>query len=148
MRRCLALVLAVFFAGPATLYAQTPIKILFLGDNGHHRPNDRFRQLQPVLEKRGIELTYTDSVDTLNAKTLARYDGLLIYANTTKITPAQEQALLDYVESGKGFIPLHCASYCFLNSEKYIALVGAQFKSHGTGAFTTFIADVDHPIMK
>ena len=31
---------------------------------------ERFRQLQPVLEKRGIELTYTDSVDSLNAKTL------------------------------------------------------------------------------
>ena len=51
----------------------------------------------------------------------------MIYANTTKISPEQEKALLDYVASGKGFIPLHCASYCFLNSPKYIDLVGAQF---------------------
>src|ERR1700758_4032498 len=80
-----------------------PIKILFLGDNAGHRPNDRFRQLQPVMAKRGIDLEYTDKADALNAKTLADYDGLMIYANTEKITPEQETALLDYVASGKGF---------------------------------------------
>jgi type 1 glutamine amidotransferase len=150
MRTSLLVVGLLSFAGiPTSLSAQTPtVKILFLGDNGHHKPQDRFRQLQPVLEKRGIELTYTDSAESLNAKTLVRYDGLLIYANTTKISLEQEKALLDYVESGKGFIPLHCASYCFLNSAKYIDLVGAQFKSHGTGTFRTTIADADHPIMK
>src|SRR5689334_22179920 len=83
---------------PVSARAQTgPIKVLFLGDNGHHRPNERFRQLQPVLEKRGIELTYTDAASALNPKTLARYEGLLIYANTVKISPDQEKALLDYV---------------------------------------------------
>src|SRR5205085_3945382 len=55
---------------------------------------------------------------------------------------------LDFVESGKGFIPLHCSSYAFQNSPKYIALVGAQFKSHGTGVFRTTIAEPNHPIMK
>ena len=59
----------------------------------------------------------------------------MIYANQTKISPEQEKALLDFVESGKGFIPIHCASYCFLNSPKYVELVGAQFRSHGTGTF-------------
>jgi putative membrane-bound dehydrogenase-like protein len=140
---CLPLVFPLgVFAG------QPPIKILFLGDNGHHRPMERFRQLQPVLQKRGIELSYTDSTEALNAKTLARYDGLLIYANIVKISPDQEKALLDYVASGKGLIPLHCASYCFLNSPKYIELVGAQFKSHGNGNVRTTIAAPNHPIMK
>src|SRR5262249_47042312 len=124
------------------------IKILFLGDNGHHNPNARYRQLLPVLEKKGIELTYFDSATALNPKTLAGYDGIIIYPNTTKISPAQEAALPQFLASGKGFIPLHCASYCFLNSEKYIELVGAQFKSHGTGTFKTTIAEPDHPIMK
>src|SRR5712692_9409786 len=125
-----------------------PIKVLFLGDNGHHRPAERFRQLQPVLAKRGIDITYTDKVEVLDSKTFAAYDGLIAYANTTKITPEQEKALLDFVEGGKGFIPLHCASYCFLNSPKYIELVGAQFQKHGTGTFRTTIAEPNHPIMK
>src|SRR4029079_3044540 len=74
-----------------------PIKVLFLGDDGHHRPADRFRDLQPVLAQRGIELTYSDSTADLNPGTLASYDGLLIYANTTRITPDQEKALVDFV---------------------------------------------------
>ena len=128
--------------------ADSRIKILFLGDKGHHQPAVRFRQIQPVFAARGIDLTYTDKVEALNPGLLRRYDGLLIYANTTRITPEQEKALLDFVEGGKGFIPVHCASYCFLNSPKYIALVGAQFKRHGSGVFRATIAAPDHPIMK
>jgi putative membrane-bound dehydrogenase-like protein len=144
------LVVGAFTFGPATLPAQEPppIRILFLGDNGHHHPADRFRQLQPVMAARGIELTYTDRVAALDPKILAKYDGLLLYANIEKIAPDQEKALLDYVAGGKGFIPLHCASYCFLNSPKCIELTGAQFKRHGTGTFRTTIAVADHPIMK
>src|SRR5688572_9467734 len=125
-----------------------PLKVLFLGDNGHHRPAERYRQLEPVLAKRGIELIYTDKADSLNSKNLENYDALVVYANTTKITPEQEKALLEFVEGGKGFVPLHCASYCFLNSPKYIDLVGAQFKEHKTGTFKATPADADHPIMK
>src|SRR6266576_317645 len=128
--------------------ASKPIKLLFLGDTGHHRPAERFRQLQPILAKRGIDITYTDKVESLNSKLLASYDGLIVYANTTKISAEQEKALLDFVEGGKGFIPLHCASYCFLNSPKYVDLVGAQFLRHGTGTFRTTIAEPSHPIMK
>ncbi|MBS0266845.1 MAG: ThuA domain-containing protein [Planctomycetes bacterium] len=139
---CVAVDSTVFAADPA------PLKVLFLGDNGHHRPRERFEQLQPVMARRGIELVYTEKVEDLNAKTLAAYDALAIYANTERISPEQEQALLDYVAAGKGFVPLHCASYCFLNSPKYIALVGAQFQRHGTGVFRTNIQKPDDPLMK
>ncbi len=146
----LLIVLAgLLFSGlPVAVEDAKPIKILFLGDDGHHRPADRFRDLQPVLAQRGIELTYTESAADLNPRTLAGYDGLMIYANTTRITPEQEKALLDFVEQGKGFIPLHCASYCFLNSPKYVALVGAQFLKHGTGIVHTTIAQPEHLVMK
>ncbi len=124
------------------------IRVLFLGDDGHHRPAERFRQLEPVLRARGIDLTYTDRTSDLNASTLAAYDGLTVYANTTEISPGEEAALLEYVAGGKGFIPLHCASYCFLNSPRYIELVGAQFLRHGTGVFRTTIAEPEHPILR
>ncbi|MBA2116251.1 PVC-type heme-binding CxxCH protein [Bremerella alba] len=127
---------------------QDRISILFLGDNGHHQPAKRFVELQPALEARGIDLKYTDSLAHINPETLAKYDGLMIYANIEQIDPASESAILDYVEQGHALIPLHCASYCFLNSPKYIALVGAQFKSHGTGTFRTKLAEASHPIMQ
>jgi putative membrane-bound dehydrogenase-like protein len=147
---CLALAAAGLFstaAGEERKPAKA-IKILFLGDNGHHKPAERYRQLLPVLAARGIDLVYTDKLAALNPKTLAGYDGLLIYANHRALSAEQEKALLEYVEGGKGLIPLHCASYCFLNSPKYIALVGAQFQKHGTGTFRTTVADPNHPIMK
>jgi putative membrane-bound dehydrogenase-like protein len=150
MTRSLVVLLLLGFSATPLVGQKSsqPIKVLFLGDNGHHQPQARFRQLEPVLAKRGIELTYTDKVEALSPKVLGSYDGLIIYANTTKITPEQEAALLDFVDSGKGFIPLHCASYCFLNSPKYIALVGAQFQKHGTGVVRTTIAEPNHPVMK
>ncbi len=124
------------------------IRLLFLGDSGHHQPALRFRQLQPVLAAHGIELTYADTVEALNAKTLAAHDGLVIYANHNKLAPEQEQALLDFVAGGKGLVALHCASACFGNSAKYIELIGAQFKSHASGTFRSTVAAPDHPVMK
>lgn len=125
-----------------------PVRILFLGDAGHHQPVLRYRMLQPVLAKRGIELEYTDTPTALNKATLARFDGLLVYANIDAITPDQEAALLEYVAGGKGFIPVHCASYCFRNSPKYVELVGAQFVRHGTGVFRTETVAPNHPLMQ
>ncbi len=144
------LVMFAFGLGSAQLGAQerAKIRILFFGDKSGHAPEARFKQLEPAMAARGIEIDFTPTVNSINAKTLAKYDGLIIYTNTVKITPEQEKDLLDYVEGGKGFIPLHCASFAFQNSPKYIALVGAQFKSHGTGVFRTTIAEPNHPIMK
>src|SRR5438874_9197799 len=122
--------LFVVLALPTLICAQDPgkIRLLFFGDKSGHAPEARYRQLEPVMAARGIDIVFTPTANSINAKTLAGYDGLIIYTNTARITSEQEKDLLDFVESGKGFIPLHCASYAFQNSPKYIALVGAQFK--------------------
>ncbi len=144
--RTLALTLLAV-SEPAFAADDAQLSLLFLGDNGHHRPADRAAQLIPALAQRGIDVRYTDDVNVLAADTLAQFDGLIIYANIESITTEQEQALLDYVADGHGFIPLHCASYCFLNSPKYIELVGAQFQRHGGQVFRTAIAEPQHPLM-
>ena len=61
------------------------IQGLFLGDNGHHLPRQRFAELQPVLRAHGIQLTYTDQLADLNALTLAKYDVFILYANIDEI---------------------------------------------------------------
>ena len=138
----------VFYGSSKSCDAAPALRVLFLGDDGHHRPADRFKQLQPVLAKKGIEIEYTDKLEDLNSAKLAGYEVLAIYANWTRIAPDQEQAMIEFVERGGGLVPIHCASYCFLNSPKYIELVGAQFKSHGTGVFKETILNADHPVMK
>jgi putative membrane-bound dehydrogenase-like protein len=141
------LVVLVAAAAPA---AEPPkLKLLFLGDAGHHQPAARFRQLQPVFAARGIELTYTDKLADLNPATLGNYDGLLVFANHERFaSPDQEKALLDYVTSGKGFVPVHCASYCFNNSKPYVDLVGAQFRAHQTGVFRVEPSGIEHPVTR
>jgi putative membrane-bound dehydrogenase-like protein len=143
-----ASLIACTLAAAAPAPAGGSLSVLFLGDRGHHRPADRAAQLVPVMHDRGIEVTYTEDVSRLNPETLARYDALIVYANIDAIGPAEEKALLDYVAGGGGFVPLHCASFCFRNSDAYVRLVGAQFKSHGTGEFDTETVDPGHPVMQ
>ena len=143
MRRLLAL-LSVAVAASAAPAADS-LRVLFLGDNAGHQPAARFAQLQPVFAARGIALEYTPKVADLNRENLAKYDGLMIFANHIDWTPENEKALLDYVASGKGFVPVHCASFCFTKSQPYIDLVGAQFRSHATGVFRAQKVG-DHPV--
>jgi type 1 glutamine amidotransferase len=141
--------LALLFVLTATSTATAAdLKLLFMGDNGHHRPSERFHELAPVMEARGIELKYTDRMEDLTAETLAGFDGLVLFANIDKIEDAQAKAVLDYVASGKGFIPLHCATFCWRNNAEIVKLMGGQFQRHGGQVFGVVNADPTHPIMK
>lgn len=124
------------------------IELLFLGHaSDHHNSALYMPLLASSLSREGIFFTYTDNPNDLNPENLAKYDGLAIYANHEQITSEQEKALLDFVASGRGFIPIHCASFCFQNSPKYIDLVGGQFMKHGTDTFTATIIKKDHAIV-
>ncbi len=142
------ILLILLLAFTPSFAAGKDLDVLFLGDNGTHVPRQRFAQLAPVLAARGIKLTYTDNVQDLNERKLAQYDALLLYANIDRIGPDQAQALLAYVADGGGFVPLHCATYCFRNSDEVVALMGAQFQRHGTGTFRAEQVQTDHPIMR
>lgn len=134
-------------AAPGNAAAEKPLRVLFLGDQGHHKPVQRAGQLLPYLESRGIDARYTEDMADINPQNLAQFDALLIYANIEQIAPAPEKAMLDHVTDGGGLVPVHCASYCFHNSPKYIDLVGAQFKSHGGEVFKARITQPNHPTM-
>ena len=123
------------------------LKILFLGDQAGHQPESRFYLLDAALKSRGFSLTYTEDLDDLTLENLRKYDALLLYANIDNIEDEPANALLDYVAGGGGFVPVHCASFCFRNSPDLVALMGAQFLRHGTGVFRTEITASTHPIM-
>ena len=124
-----------------------PIEVLFLGHASEHHHSAAFMPLLAApLAQRGIHLTYVESPEAaLTPETLRHYDALLLYANHDSITAAQEEALLDFVASGGGFIPVHSASWCFRNSDAFVELVGGQFSTHETGTFTAEIVSAEHP---
>lgn len=125
------------------------LELFFLGHDSKHHDSEL---LADILSKEyfttGINITYSVDPEDLKRSDLQRYDGLILYANHDSITPSQEKALLDYVSSGKGFIPLHSASFCFRNSKEVVSLIGGQFKSHGGGTFGAEIIKPNHPVMQ
>lgn len=125
------------------------IEVLFLGHKSTHHDSYKYAPWLAIkLFQSGINMTYTDDLDDLNTENLAKFDGLIIYANHDTISGSQEAALKEFVEGGKGLIPLHSATGCFKNSEWYIQTVGGQFASHGEGIFSGTIVDTEHPIME
>jgi len=127
-----------------------PLRILFLGHKAAHHPSDRYYPvLAKALGRDAIYFDYHTSVEAAlgDADYLNQFDGLLLYANHDTIEPHQHRNLTAFVENGGGFIPVHCASYCFRNEPGFIKLCGGQFKSHRTGVFTTRIVAPDHPAM-
>ncbi len=147
LARPLSVVLALSAAALPCAAGAPEISVAFLGDRGHHRPAERAALLAPYLESRGIAMDYTEDPGILSADRLAPYDALVLYANLDSIEPGRESALLDYVASGRGFVPLHCASYCFRNSDAFVRLVGAQFARHGLGPIRARVVDPFHPAM-
>lgn len=132
----------------ATGQSTDRLRVLFLGDNGHHQPAQRASQLVPYLASKGIQVVYTDHVDDLNSETLSKYHALLLFGNNPYITKDQEVALLNFVAGGGALVPIHAGIAMFANSDAYTTLVGATFKSHGVGTFTTKYLLPNHPVLK
>ena len=145
--RCLV---AVLLAVTGSLWAaeSRPLRVLFLGhDKEHHNSTAYAPMLMNAMGREAIYFDYYTSPDCLNQETLKHYDALLLYANHGQIKPEQFDALNSFIEGGKGFLPIHCASACFGNDPRFIALVGGRFKSHKSGVFKATIVDRNHPIL-
>ena len=151
MKNSIILLILTIFS--ITTFAQNSpkprrLEVLFLGDNGHHKPVERLPSIMSALGNKGINFTYTNKLEDINLENLNRFDALMIYANWDEITPKAETALLAYVASGKGILPIHCASFCFRNSPEYIKMVGGQFWKHTTDTISANIVQPNNQIMK
>lgn len=154
----LCLLLATFFLSlnfTSFAFASNPDKkprraeVLFLGHASEHHNSRLYAPwLATALFASGINITYTENLEDLNKENLSKYDGLVIYANHDVLSKEQETAMKNFVESGKGLIPLHSATGCFKNSDWYIETIGGQFASHGEGEFTAEIVSPNQAIIQ
>ncbi|MEM1248198.1 MAG: ThuA domain-containing protein, partial [Acidobacteriota bacterium] len=103
-----------------------------------------------ALGRDGIYFDYVTTVEEAlgDANYLNRFDALLLYANHQTIKPHQWENLKNFVEKeGKGFVPVHSASWCFQNEPGYDQLVGGRFQKHKSGVFTPRIIKPKHAAM-
>ncbi|MBX3240309.1 MAG: ThuA domain-containing protein [Chitinophagaceae bacterium] len=125
------------------------LELLFLGHKSKHHNSEQLAEiLMQEYFKKGINISYTTDPDNMLDDDFSLYDGLILYANHDSITPEQNTALLNFISSGKGFIPLHCASWCFRNSPEAVALIGGQFKTHQYDSFPAVLLKPEHPVLK
>ncbi len=69
--------------------------------------------------------------EKMSPKALKQYDAV-IFANTTGDLPLLDnQAFLDWIKSGKGFVGMHSATDTFHGFAGYIEMIGGEFKTHG-----------------
>ncbi len=100
-----------------------------------------------------FQVDLADTYDVFTKENLAKYDAVILN-NTTHLKfpeAAQEEALLEFVASGKGVVGYHSASDNFYAHPKAAAMIGGQFNGHpwnagGTWAFK--LDDSSHPLNK
>ena len=155
----LAMITVLFAVGRTLVTPQAEarrLSVLFFGaPTAHspaHNPITRYRAIKKHLGAEGIDFTYTeDPKEAFNAQTLSQHDAVLMYGNWEQqgnMPADQEKNLLDFVNNGGGFLPIHCASACYGKSDIFINLVGGRFKSHGAEIFSPTTVNETHPITK
>jgi uncharacterized protein len=122
------------------------LEVLFLGDNGHHDPLERYRVLKQVLGPQGFNLTYVEDLGKITRENLDLHDALIVYANHEQAKVPE--AILPWVRDGGALVALHCACGNFHPSKAWFDLVGGRFKSHEGAEFSPKTVDREHPITK
>ena len=131
--------------------AQGPLRVLFLGHDDKLHDSNRFQpMLAAALEPKGIEFTYVKTVGEAfdSAEKLATFDAVLLYANHATITKQQWSNLKGFIAQGGGFLPVHCASWCFHNEPEFDQLIGGRFAHHRAGVFRPRTVTPEHPAIK
>ena len=122
------------------------LEVLFLGDNGHHDPLERYRVLKQALGPQGFNLTFVEDLGKITRENLDLHDALIVYANHEKAKVPE--AILPWVKDGGALVALHSACGNFHPSKEWFDLVGGRFKSHEGREFSPKTVDPDHPITR
>jgi type 1 glutamine amidotransferase len=158
----LALVVTCFAASAAE---GDKIKLLiFSGENNHN-----WKATTPVLQKMyedsgRFAVTVTEDVPHLAPAEFAKYDAIVCnytsYPNVRghRWPAATEQAFLDYVAAGHGFVLFHAASTAWMDWPEFGDLIGLTWQKDAAGknisghgaqhSFLVNITDKDHPVTK
>lgn len=91
----------------------------------------------------------TDDPAKFSAQNLAQYDAILLNNSVgyeTFLNDDQRQALLDFVQSGKGLIGIHAAADASKNWKPGAELIGGVFQSHPWTSKGTWAVKVESPL--
>jgi len=159
----LAFALAVSPAARAQKKAPGGAKVLLLsgGARQHHGYRDQAFYLASALEDTGrYEVTIDEDAAVLETPAMGKYDLIVVNADRRdpefRFTLPQQEALLNWVKTGHGFVAIHGADNAAPDwLPAWREMLGGVFSHVGLpdsktrkGAFTVKIADARHPITR
>lgn len=138
-------------------------KVLLLsgGARQHHGYRDQALYLANALEDTGrYEVTIAEDAALLETPAMRKYDLVIVNADRRdpefKFTRSQQEALLDWVKAGHGYVSIHGADNAAPDwLPAWREMLGGVFSHVGKpdsktkkGSFTIKIADTRHPITR
>jgi len=136
------------------------LRVLILSGRNNHDWQKTTPLLKDLLAKCGRfgVVETTEAPGTLTAADLARYDVLVSnwtpYPDTARLWPPEtEQAFLDFVRQGGGFVVIHAAACTFQEWPEFQQINGLTWQNGQTGhtrydTFQVSVEDQDHPIAR
>jgi hypothetical protein len=125
------------------------MRILILSENDRWHP---FEELSSRIvdwsgELKGVELEVSHDRGVLAGDKLEAYDVCVLCITMGELTDEQEQAIVDFVEGGRGLFAIHSATVVDEKHTRYINLIGGRFAHHSPyHEFQVKIVDSEHPI--
>jgi len=151
---------APFNGRPPSGSNETHHALVFIGDR-YHEPEHVRQGLKSVFESSGVVPHFAVDVRVLSADNLKRVDLLVILRDgmiwpdgrdkpyKIWMTPEQEQAVVDFVERGGGFLNLHNSMGLYPKDGPFLDLVGGNYTGHGPlERFHVEVVDAHHPITR
>jgi type 1 glutamine amidotransferase len=96
-----------------------------------------------------FEVTVTEDTSEFSIENLKRYAAAIFYTTgELPMNSAEKSALLDFVNSGRGFLGIHSATDTFYTWPDYLGLIGGYFDGHPWHqAVTIEVSDPDDPLV-
>jgi type 1 glutamine amidotransferase len=157
----LAIVPIAFTPAVAQKKAPKGTKVLLLsgGQRQHHGYREQALYLAGLLEDTGrYEVTIDEDASVLLTPAMSRYDMIIVNADRRdpefKFTREQQEALLNWVKTGHGYVSIHAADNAAPDwLPAWREMLGGVFSHVGLpdgkvrkGTYVVKIADTRHPI--
>jgi len=136
---------------PTQPASQPSIRVLMLTATAGFR-HDSIATAREVLTSigpaNGFAITATEDLSAFTTSNLAGFDVVMFNLTSGELpfTPEQQNALIAFVNGGKGFIGTHSATDTLYEWPDYGRLVGAYFKEHPwTQQGRVLVENASHP---
>ncbi|HVU88797.1 MAG TPA: ThuA domain-containing protein, partial [Pirellulales bacterium] len=151
---------APFNGKPPQPNDERPHALVLIGDQPHE-PGHIEAGLRPIFAATHVVPHFAVDVNALSAENLAHVQLLVILRDGLMrpqapdqpdyvwMTKEQEQAVVDFVHRGGGFLNLHNSMGLYPEDGPYLRLVGGRYIGHGPlERFRVEVVDRDHPVTR